>query len=69
MIIFCKVDKPTLTLRPDCQCCVSVAVFIAIKGIGDARNVSVGEAKGTLHHLIHCANSTAHKTLPAQATT
>ena len=48
---FWQVDEHTLTSRQDCQCCVSVVSLwlcsLPLMGFGDARNVSVGEAKGT----------------------
>ena len=43
-------NEPTLTLRQVSQCCVSVAVFITLKGFGDAK-CQCGEAKGTLSQL------------------
>ena len=48
MMTFWQVDKHTLT---SCQCGVSVVSVwlcsLPLMGFGDARNVSVGEAKGT----------------------
>ena len=47
-MIFCKVDKPTLTLRLDCQCCVSVAVFITIKRYRWCPKCQCGGGQGNL---------------------
>ena len=51
MMTFWQVDEHTLTSRQDCKCGGSVVSVwlcsLPLMGFGDARNVSVGEAKGT----------------------